>query len=154
MILTRQINNQRGSMIVVVIMLLALLTIIGIAGITVSNTEQQTAASEQFYKMALFSAEAGGSYVMKNTDLYHGANVTPGGSLSFPDTADASVTHNLGELQSFNGTVEYLGSSSPPRESGYEVGTYRSHIYRIDSNGYGPRDSQILIEEGFYRIGF
>jgi len=152
--LHRQIGNQEGSMIAVVIMIQALLTIIGIAAITASNTEKLTATSEQIYKLAFYAAEAGRSYVPQNRDLYYEDNTTIGESLIFPDTADASVEYNLGALQSFNGTVAYRGSSSPPRGSGYEVGTYHSHIYQIDSNGYGPRNSETRIEEGFYRIGF
>jgi hypothetical protein len=152
--ITRQIRNEEGSMIAVVIMILALLTIVGIAAISTSNTEQQTAASEQIYKMAFFSAETGRSYVAQNPDLYHEENVTFGGSLSFPDTADDTVKHNMWALQSFNGFVEYLGSSLPPRGSGYEVGTYKSHRYRVTTSGYGPRNSENHVEAGFYRIGF
>ena len=141
-------------MIAVVIMILALLTIVGIATITTSNTEQQTAASEQIYKMAFFSAEAGRSYAVQNSDLYYEDNVIDGGSLSFPDIADDTVRHNIWTHQSFNGTVDYIGSSLPPRGSGYEVGTYRSHTYRITSRGYGPRNSETRVEASFYRIGF
>jgi hypothetical protein len=150
----RPLNNQRGSMIAVVIMILALLTVFGTVAITTSNTELQTASSEQIFKLAFFAAETGLTYVEQNPDLYHEQNITAGSSLSFPDTADDTVKHNLGSLQSFNGTVGYLDSSTPPRGSGYEVGTYTAHNYRIISDGFGPRDSGIQIEAGFYRIGF
>jgi len=152
--LTMPLKNQRGSMIAVVIMILALLTLIGTVAITTSNTELQTASSEQIFKLAFFSAETGITYVEQNPDLYHEQNITAGASLSFPDTVDDTIKHNLGSLQSFNGTVEYLDSSSPPRGSGYEVGTYTAHNYRIISDGFGPRNSAIQIEAGFYRIGF
>jgi hypothetical protein len=150
----RPLNNQRGSMIAVVIMILALLTVFGTVAITTSNTELQTASSERIFKLAFFAAETGLTYVEQNPDLYHEQNITAGSSLSFPDTADDTVKHNLGSLQSFNGTVGYLDSSTPPRGSGYEVGTYTAHNYRIISDGFGPRDSGIQIEAGFYRIGF
>ena len=148
------IKNQRGSMIGVVIMILAFLTLIGTVAITTSNTELQTASSEQIFKLAFFAAETGLTYVEQNPDLYHEQNITSGGSLSFPDSADNTVKHNLGSLQSFNGTVGYLDSSSLPRGSGYEAGTYIAHNYRITSDGFGPRSSEIQIEAGFYRIGF
>ena len=152
--LNRPLKNQRGSMIAVVIMMLALLTVFGTLAITTSNTELETASSEQIYKLAFFAAETGLTYVEQNPDLYHEQNITANNSLSFPDTADATVKHNLGSLQSFNGTVGYLGSSSVPRGSGYEAGTYTAHNYRIITDGFGPRNSQIQIEAGFYRIGF
>ena len=152
--LNRPLKNQRGSMIAVVIMMLALLTVFGTLSITTSNTELETASSEQIYKMAFFAAETGLTYVEQNPDLYHEQNITVNNSLSFPDTTDDTVKHNLGSLQSFNGTVGYLGSSSVPRGSGYEAGTYTAHNYRIITDGFGPRNSQIQIEAGFYRIGF
>ena len=153
-VLNKPLKNQRGSMITIVIMILALLTLIGTVAITTSNTELRTATSEQIYKLAFFAAETGLTYVEQNPDLYHEQNITAGASLSFPDTADDTVRHNFGSLQSFNGTVGYLNSSAPPRGSGYEVGTYTAHNYRLISDGFGPRNSENQIEAGFYRIGF
>lgn len=148
------LNNQRGSMIAVVMMILALLTIFGMVTISTSNTELETASSEQIYKLAFFAADTGIAYVEQNSNLYHDQNIAVNGSLSFPDTDDDTVKYSLGSLQSFNGTVGYLGSSTPPRGSGYEVGSFSAHNYRIISDGFGPRDSGIQIEAGFYRIGF
>ena len=152
--ITRQIQNEVGSMMVVALLILAVLTTIGIAGITGSKTEQQIAASEQIHKMAFYAAEAGRYYVVQNAGLYHENNVTVGESLSFPDPADASAAFDLSALQSFSGTVAYVGAALPPRGSGYEVGVYQSHRYRVTSNGRGPRASASRVEAGFYRIGF
>ena len=152
--LKNQFNNQNGIMVVVVIMILALLTILGITAITTSSTELQTSSSEEIYKMAFFAAESGITYVRQNPDLYHINNITEGASLSFPDTGDNTVKFDLGALQSFNGTTGYQGSSAVPRGSGYEVGTYKAHNYHIISEGFGPRDSKVRIDAGFYRIGF
>jgi Tfp pilus assembly protein PilX len=152
--ITKQIRNEEGFMIVAAILILAVITTIGIAGITGSNTERQIAASEQIHKMAFYAAEAGRYYVVQNSDLYYEDNITVGGSLSFPDPADASVEFDLATLQSFSGTVEYIGSSSAPRGSGYEANVFQSHRYQVTSNGWGPRDSASRVEAGFYRIGY
>ena len=147
--INKHVKNQRGASIVIVLMILALLTILGTAAITTSNTELQTSSSEEIYKMAFFAAETGLTYVRQNTGLY----ITDDESLSFPDTTDDTVKYNLGSLQSFNGTTGYLGFSAVPRGAGYEAGTYKAHDYRIISEGFGPRNSKIRIEAGFYRIG-
>ena len=147
--LNKHVKNQRGASIVIVLMILALLTILGTAAITTSNTELQTSSSEEVYKMAFFASETGLTYVRQNTDLY----ITDDESLSFPDTTDDTVKYNLGSLQSFNGTTGYLGFSPVPRGAGYEVGDYKAHDYLIISEGFGPRNSKIRIEAGFYRIG-
>lgn len=151
--LKSKVKDQSGFTIVVVIMILALLTILGTAAITTSSTELQTSSSEELYKMAFFAAESGVTYVRQNPDLYHVNNIIENQSLSFPDTDDEAVKYNLGSLQSFNGTTGYLGSSAVPRGSGYEVGTYKAHDYQIISEGFGPRDSKVRIDAGFYRIG-
>ena len=151
--LNKHVKNQRGASIVIVIMILALLTILGTAAIKTSNTELQTSSSEEIYKMAFFSAETGITYVRQNPDLYHVDNITVDESISFPDTADDTVKYDLGSLQSFNGTTGYLGFSPVPRGAGYEAGDYKAHDYRIISEGFGPRNSKIRIEAGFYRIG-
>lgn len=151
--LNKHVQNQRGASIVIVLMILALLTILGIAAITTSNTELQTSSSEEIYKMAFFAAETGLTYVRQSPDLYHVNNIAVGELLSFPDTTNDTVKYNLGSLQSFNGTTGYLGFSPVPRGAGYEAGTYKAHDYRIVSDGFGPRNSKIRIEAGFYRIG-
>ena len=151
--LNKHVKDQRGASIVFVLMILALLTILGTAAITTSNTELQTSSSEEIYKMAFFAAETGITYVRQNADLYHVNNTTEAESLSFPDTTDDTVKYNLGSLQSFNGTTGYLGFSEVPRGAGYEAGAYKAHNYRIISEGFGPRNSKIRIEAGFYRIG-
>ena len=69
--LNRPLKNQRGSMIAVVIMILALLTVFGTVAITTSNTELQTASSEQIFKLAFFAADTGLTYVEQNPDFYH-----------------------------------------------------------------------------------
>jgi hypothetical protein len=153
-ILIDTLKNQSGSMIVVVIMMLAVLTIIGIASVTTSKTEQQTATMDQIHKMAFFAAEAGRSFVTQNSDLYHDDNTIAGGALSFPDPTNADTRYEMWAQQAFNGTVEYIGPRGVPRNSGFEAGTYRAHNYRILSNGYGPRSSQSRIEAVFYRIGY
>ena len=95
--LTKPLRNQEGFMIVVAFMVLTLLSIIGIAGISTSNTEQEIAGSEQIYKMAFFAAEAGRAYAVENPDLYHDDNLDDGEPLHFPDPFDLSIKFNLSE---------------------------------------------------------
>jgi type IV pilus assembly protein PilX len=52
-------NNEKGSVIVAAIMILALLTIIGIAATNMSTTEQHLAVNTLLYERAFYAAEAG-----------------------------------------------------------------------------------------------
>jgi hypothetical protein len=51
--------DETGALSVIVIMILALLTIVGLATINTTTTEVQIAANEQFHKTAFYAAEGG-----------------------------------------------------------------------------------------------
>jgi hypothetical protein len=57
--LISQANNEEGSVLVVALLLLVLLTIMGISATTTSNIEIQIAGNERFHKIALYHADSG-----------------------------------------------------------------------------------------------
>jgi transcriptional regulator of met regulon len=150
----RQVNNEDGYIMVTVLMILSILTVIATAGTNNSITEQRSATNGQIYELSFYAADTGRTYVMEHSDLYHEENITVGESLYFPDNDHPAVKFSVGPLESVKGQVEYIGSSNPPRGSGFEVGKFVSHRYRINSTGSGPRSSTSEIEAGFYRVGF
>jgi Tfp pilus assembly protein PilX len=148
------VHNEDGYMIVAVLMILSILTVIATAGTNNSITEQRSAANEQIHELSFYAADTGRAYVIEHIDLYHENNITVGGSIAFPDNDNPALTFSMGSLESFKGDVEYLGSGATPRGSGFEVGKFSSHRYRITTTGFGPRNTKSEIETGFYRIGF
>ena len=148
------INNENGFVIVLALLMLAIITVIGVAATRTSETELQIAQNETMSKLAFYAAEAVAPYVEANPALYGGDNITVGGYINFPNDEAPSATYALSSTLSFNGDVEYLGSSTPPRGSGYAAGKFKAHRYRMTCNGYGPSNSKRQIEMGFYRIGF
>lgn len=149
-----QPDDENGYMIVVVIMILSVLSVIATAGTNNSITERRSATNEQIHQLSFYAADTGRTYVLKHSDLYHEDNITVGGSLAFPDNDNPSAQFSIDSLESFNGSVEYLGSAPPPRGSGFEIGKFVSHRYLINSKGFGPQSSNSEIEAGFYRVGF
>jgi Tfp pilus assembly protein PilX len=149
-------NNQDGIMTVVVIMILALMTIIGLMVTRTSTTELQISTSDQIYKTTFYAAEAARGYVAINSDFYNSTNIDSTTPVNFPNAADPSAVQQLdaASSQSFNGQVAYVESNLPPRGSGFQVGKFKAHIYQMTCNGYGPRNSENSVEAGFYRIGF
>jgi hypothetical protein len=149
-------DNQKGFAIVVVLSVLALITLVGIMATRTTSTELQIATSDEIYKISFYAAEAARAYVLNNKNLYGAANIDPGTPVGFPDDSDDAITQALkdGSSQYFNGNVEYLNPSTPPRGTGYQVGKFKAHIYQMRCSGYGPRESETIIEAGFYRIGF
>ena len=53
------LTNDKGSAILVALMILVLLTIIGMAATQNSNTELKITTNSQLYKMAFYAAESG-----------------------------------------------------------------------------------------------
>ena len=149
-------NNQNGIAIIIVLMVLALITVAGLMATRTSTTELQISTSDQVHKISFYAAEAARAYVLLNYDLYSSANIEPGNPLSYPDSGDPAAEQPLdaGSNQSYNGQVEYLNSSAPPRGSGFQMGKFKAHVYEMECTGYGPRGAETTIEAGFYRIGF
>ena len=147
-------ENEKGSITVLAVVLLMLLTLLGIAATTTSSIEVQIAGNELRHKLAFYSAEAAKGWVIWNPDLYDSNNITAGSPLFFPNNAVPSEAQTLNSNQSFNGSVEYGSSGGIPRGSGYEVGEYQAHRYIMTCNGYSSHNTTMQIEIGFYRIGF
>jgi PilX N-terminal len=142
-------ERENGSVMVVALVVLTLLTIIGIAATQLSESELRMAANWRFQKEAFYAAESAVSYVVRSPKLYDQSNM----SGSIPKTFK-SASALPGPNHSFDGTVQYLGASPPPRGSGFETGTFKVHRYKMQSNGYGPSNARVAVEVGFYRIGF
>jgi Tfp pilus assembly protein PilX len=53
------LSNEKGSVIVVAMIILALLTLIGVSAVTTSTTEVNIAANDQLNKMMFYTADAG-----------------------------------------------------------------------------------------------
>jgi len=139
-------KNEGGSVMVVAILILALLTIIGIAAMSTTNVELKISGNEKSYKMAFYAAEAARGYVEKTPTLNGTYNTKLGEELTF--------VVPLSSTQSFSGTVEYTDYSAPHRGSGTQVGTFKAHNYKMTCKGYGPAKAESQIEAGFYRMGF
>ena len=149
-------KDEEGYVIASCLMVLLLVTILGIMAIRTSGSDMQISTNNQIHKKSFYAAEAARAYVRSHGALYGSGNITTGSPVSFPDLADPTVTEPVlaGEPESFNGSVQYLQSSVPPRGSGFQVGKFRSHIYGMTCRGHGPREAIASIEAGFYRIGF
>jgi hypothetical protein len=156
-------ENEKGSITVLAVVLLMLLTLLGIAVTTTSSIEVQIAGNDLRQKLAFYSAEAAKGWVIWNPDLYGSENITLGTQHYFPndtanpyipDTSGLPTPEELNSNQSFNGSVEYDSSGDPPRGSGYEADTYQAHSYIMTCNGYSSNNTEMQVEIGFYRIGF
>ena len=142
-------DKEHGSVLVVALVVLVLLTIIGIAATQMSESELGMAGNWKAQRQAFYAAEAAGSYGARSPELYDNTNMATGSPKDF-----SSPTGLLGNKQSFEGTVEYLGNGDVPRGSGFETGQFKAHRYRMECIGHGPSGAKATVEIGFYRLGY
>ncbi|MCJ7540193.1 MAG: PilX N-terminal domain-containing pilus assembly protein, partial [Desulfobacterales bacterium] len=144
-----KLENEKGSVTVLAVVLLMLLTLLGMAALSTSSIETQIAGNELRYKLAFYAAESAKGYVAFRSDLYGPDNITPGAPHFFPNntnpyagiTAGLPAAQSMNANQSFNGEVEYDSSSLPPRGSGYSVGKFKAHQYKMVCNGYSSNNT-------------
>ena len=154
----KTLGNEEGFVLVVGMMILVVLSIIGVAATTNTSIELQIAANDKNYRLAFYAAESARSYVEADEDLYGSKNIVVAEAgddgIFFPNRDDSSVTQTLGGHQSYHGEVKYKGAVSPPRGSGFAVGSFSAHKYEATCTGEGPGSAESIIQGGFYRIGF
>jgi len=138
------IANDRGSALVLALLILVLLTLMGISATTTSTIEVQMAGNDKFHEMAFYAAESGWQealnwldrqYPGKTEDLYwDGADFSPRDENSTPAFILLADDNNTGYYLKidFAGTTPVVGYGSD----------YRRVNYRVDSEGVGPGNAR------------
>lgn len=142
-ILSPMVKQERGSILIVTLMMLSILTLLGMAATQSSIFEISLSTAEKLYNEAFNSAETGLAVVIANSDILGDGNV------------DTAASQNL-TVGNFSAVVQYQGASSGAslRGSGYSAGKFRAHNYRITSTGIAARETQTQVMAEGYRVGF
>ena len=140
------ITNDRGSALVLALLILVLLTLMGISATTTSTFEVQMAGNEKFHEMAFYSAESGWQEALNWLDRqYPGITEQVGwdsGSGTF-STGDKYDNPDYIPLADDNNTGYYIkidfAGTTPV--SGYGT-DFRRFNYRVNSVGMGPGNAR------------
>ena len=146
-------NNEKGAMLVVVIMVLALLSILGVSAIEMSNTELKIATSDLILKHCFFSAESGINSALKLLPSVLNAedqikNAAPDwqGNISKDDTPpfyEVSIKH---KVQS--GEVLYYGDTNGDYLLEYNSSAIGYPVEIIESHGTDYRGGKVIVNVG------
>ncbi len=128
------IANQRGSVLVLAILILAVATIIGVAAITSSTTERQTATNFLLYERSFYAAETG---------LEHMKEVLRNG------LRDPSNLNSLAISGKADWTFILRGTAEPPAKPAATESRYEGGIIFIRSEATGPQNARCRIEASF-----
>ena len=62
---SKSMGNEKGAVLVIALMLLAVLPVLGVAALNTTTTEIRISGNEKVYKQAFYSAEAGIAYAVE-----------------------------------------------------------------------------------------
>ena len=130
-------RKQRGAALVVGLLLLAVLTLLAIAGMNTASTELAMAGNEQFREGASQAAETG---IEQQLPVLN--SIAPGTTAAVPASAD------LGNGTQYTTSSRYRGEGSVPNNSTKLIGYY----YDVQSTGQSSRNAVAVQTQGAYVI--
>ena len=139
----RQSDRQEGSILVIVLLLMTLLSLLGITLLTVASTEHSLAYNAVWSEAALMAAEAGVNKGISQVSPDPVASVA-----AIPTTTLATnYTYRSGkETDSGPQPLTFVGTKT---EAGYSLSTnngYTFNVYRITATGTGPNSARREVE--------
>jgi hypothetical protein len=144
---TRVLKNENGSILVIALIMLVLLTILGISATTTSNVELQIANNERNYKRAFFIANA--AIEQTRAILAQGLNNTQGQAISMGGSLNWSFALSNAEDPAtgfdFGTGAKLLTDQSfnlPNAPGGY---TYSVVIYNDPGEASATNDTNSLV---------
>jgi len=151
-------QSEQGSVVVIALMILVVLTLLGIMATRTSTIDIRIAANEISYKKNFYVAEAGvfrealeigrGNYPV--TDISTAHDLADQDSL-LPDPPGGTLP---GDAHTFNNVpydfvVRYAGYFLPP--TGYSVIHFSRYDYRVDADT--PAPDTVKVASRYYKIG-
>ena len=150
-------QTEQGSITVIALMILVVLTLLGITITRTSTIDMQIAGNEIPFKQNFYVAEGGihreaaevgrGNYPVLNITtagkLADHDGLVGGGALPLPDP-------HLVNGRAYDFTLGYLGFFLPPQ--GYSVVHFSRYDYDVDSFG-DPAGSRIRVASRYFKIG-
>jgi len=141
-------RDERGSALLVTVMLLMMLGLVGLAALGTTTRDQQVAGFQNRKRMALYAADAGIAEALERLTTTTVPSVStldlgdttifPYGQPSYrPDPTTASPTKDLGNAP-FPGMGLNLGQGGLP--------TYQINYWRLRVQGLAPGGTQAKVE--------
>lgn len=141
-------KNEQGSVMLVALVVMVLLSLLGVAFLTLSNTESFVASNTLWSEGAFYAAEAG---VQAGIDQLS-PNVTAATQAVPVTTIGTNYQYRSGRrTDTTPQPIQFLRSGTSPGYSieagtGYNPSGYVFYVFQINSTGNGPRNALREIE--------
>lgn len=123
-------ENSRGATLIAALLVMALLSFIGVAGVMTSSIETKISGNQKFNKEAFYVAESGSSVALKWLDTQYP-----------PFIGTHQETKSLGEC-TYTYTIEFQEVRPTP---GYS-NEFQDYYYKVTTIGTNPQGSESVIE--------
>jgi len=141
-------KRQSGAALIIGLILLAIITLLAVVGMNISNSELASATAEQLHQRSFRAAETG---------LEHGLDgmfkVPPGTAaavVATPVGTDGSPKDGGGQ------PIDKYGTSIQYRGEGHNIGGFSSGFsafhYTVLATGTSARDTTTTLEQGAYIV--
>jgi Tfp pilus assembly protein PilX len=143
-------SHQRGAALVVGLILLAIITLLAVVGMNVSNSELQQATTEQLRLRAFQAAETGIEYGMPEIFKVSSNKVGTSRVSDVTGVAGSPISPaDSKPMDTYKTTVTYRGSAG--QAPGYGQ-SFSGFHYSVLSEGGSARNSQAKHEVGAYIV--
>jgi hypothetical protein len=144
-------SREHGAALIIGLILLAIITLLAVVGMNISNSELSSATSEQLRLRAFQAAEGGIEHGLIEMKFVGTTADAEGGKTFDPEPAAGSPEDDEGNaLDTYTNTIAYRGSGSV---SGYSGKDFAAYHYSIISEGKSSRNAAARHETGAYIVG-
>lgn len=133
-------RQQRGTALIMSLVILVILTILGITALSTSSLEEKMAGSMQEVTRALEAAESGVNSALATA-----------GVLNLNATTTNSFAYDSGASGSAQVVSSFIEFSPPKRGSGYSA-QYRAANFSLNSKGTTTSNARVTINQGIGQI--
>lgn len=148
---TSPLNNERGMVLIIVLVMLLLFSILGATVLTNSTSELRVAGNYRNQQQAFFSADGGFEQGMISNAIYSvipTVGSTWSGTITYTNAGVVTITQNAaaaaGAVNTAQVVAQNIGSGPPPKGSGFDD-TFVANMYDLDVVGFGPNNTEIEI---------
>ncbi len=141
----RLILNEKGTALVLVMIILLLMGVLGSMMMSTTTPEIQIARNLKLKEEAFYAAERGVEYGMVDSNIYTTIGT---GTVNIPLSG---VSLKVGSTDA-TGTVRYLTSGPPPKGSGVDITKFKANYYEIKLEGTAPGNSRVRLETTVVKI--
>jgi Tfp pilus assembly protein PilX len=161
----RSLDNQRGTALVLALVMLALMSILGVMSLSTSTTEVGISGNYRSSQQAFYAADRAVEYSMTNEQIFDTIGTGTIDLVADADTTNATATTNDDHIANIaaetgnsglqaagDNQVTYLTSGALPPGTGSDPTYFQSRYYIITVNAEGPSNSTARVETQVARI--